>query len=71
MKEDNRRLLIFGVLGLIWGVSVFIIMAPSLGLANPIFPRPQPDYELYSMVVSGVLLVGYSLNNAISNFRPN
>ena len=66
----DKRWVIFGVLGLIWGVSVFMIVAPSLGLANPVFPRPQPDYELYTMLVSGVLLVITSLKTGVDYLRP-
>ena len=70
MNENNRRILIFGILGLIWGASTLLIMAPSLGLATPVFPRPQPDYELYTMLLSGVLLVGYSFKTGIHYLRP-
>ena len=66
----DKRWLIFGVLGLIWGASAFMIVAPSLGLGNPVFPRPQPDYELYTMLVSGVLLVIASLKTGIDYLRP-
>ena len=70
MKENNRRIIIFTVLGLIWGASILLIMAPSLGLATPVFPRPQPDYELYTMLISGIMLVGYSLKTGIDYFKP-
>ena len=69
MNENNRRIIIFGVLGLIWGASILLIMAPSLGLATPVFPRPQPDYELYIMLISGALLVGYSVTTGVDYFR--
>ena len=70
MNENNRRIIIFGVLGLIWGASILLIMAPSLGLATIVFPRPQPDYELYTMLISGVLLVAYSVKTGVDFFRP-
>ena len=70
MNEYNRRIIIFTVLGLIWGASILLIMAPSLGLATPVFPRPQPDYELYTMLISGIMLVGYSLKTGIDYFKP-
>jgi hypothetical protein len=69
MNENNKRIIIFGILGLIWVVSVFTIIAPKLGLATTVFPRPQPDYELYTMLVSGVLLVVYSLKTAVQYFK--
>ena len=70
MNENNRRVIIFTILGLIWGASILLIMAPSLGLATPVFPRPQPDYELYTMLISGIMLVGYSLKTGIDYFKP-
>ena len=69
MNENTRKGIIFSTLALIWVGLVLSIMAPSLGLANPVFPRPQPDIELMSMVVSGVLLVGYSVKTGISYLR--
>ena len=69
MNEKNRRIIIFGVLGLIWGASILLIMAPSLGLATPVFPRPLAEYELYTMWISGVLLVGYSVTTGVDYFR--
>ena len=66
----DKRWIIFGVLGLIWGASVFMVMAPSLGLANPVFPRPQPDYELYAVLVSGALLIIASLKTGLDYLLP-
>ena len=66
---DNKQIIIFSVLGLIWVGSIILIMAPSLGLATPVFPRPQPDYELVSMLISGVFLAGYSLKMGINYLK--
>jgi hypothetical protein len=66
----NKRWLIFGVIWLIWGASAFMIIAPSLGLANPVFPRPQPDYELTTMLISGVLFIIASLKTGIDYLTP-
>ena len=71
MKENTRRIAIFGVLGLLWISIVIHMMAPTLGLSNPVFPRPQPDYELYSMLLSGFMLVVYSLKTGIGFLRQN
>ena len=65
----NKQIIIFSVLGLIWVGSIILIMASSLGLATPVFPRPQPDYELVSMLISGVFLAGYSLKTGISYLK--
>jgi len=70
MNPGNRRIIIFAVLGLIWGASILLIMAPSLGLATPVFPRPQPDYELYIMLVSGIILIGHSIKTGVDYMRP-
>jgi len=66
----DKRWIIFGVLGLVWVACVLRIMAPSLGLAIPVFPRPQPDYELYTMLATGILLVIYSVKTGIDYLRP-
>ena len=71
MNENNQRLLIFSILGLIWGASILLIMTPSIGLTVPVFPKPRPDFELAIMLVSGALLVGYSIKTGISYLRPN
>jgi len=71
MNNNTSRILIFGGLGLIWCGFVIHILAPSLGLSNPVFPRPQPDYELYSMLLSGILLVGYSIKTGIDLLSTN
>ena len=65
----NRNKIVGGILGLLWVVSVLIIMAPTLGLAASVFPRPQPDYELYTMLGSGVLLVVYSMKTGLDYLR--
>ena len=69
MNENTRKGMIFATLFVIWGSLITHIMSGSLGLAAPVFPRPQPDIELMSMVVSGVLLVGYSLKTGISYLK--
>ena len=69
MDENIRKGIIFSTLALIWVGLILLIMAPSLGLSNPVFPRPQPDYELMSMLISGVLLMGYSLKTGISYLK--
>jgi len=69
MNENTRKGIIFATLFVIWGSLITHIMSGSLGLAAPVFPRPQPDIELMSMVVSGVLLVGYSLKTGISYLK--
>ena len=69
MNENTRKGIIFATLFVIWGSLITHIMSGSLGLAAPVFPRPQPDMELMSMVVSGVLLVGYSLKTGISYLK--
>lgn len=71
MKENTRRMIIFGVLGLVWIAIVIHMMAPSLGLSNPVFPRPQPDYEMYSMLLSGLMLVAYSLKTGVGFLKQN
>ncbi len=70
MNENTGKMIILSVLGLIWGASVLLIMAPSIGLATPVFPRPQPDYEIMIMLLSGLTLVGYSLKTGINYLRP-
>jgi len=70
MNENNRRIIIFSILGLIWIVSILLIMAPSIGLITPVFPRTQPNYELYTMLISGVLLAGYSFKTGIQYIKP-
>ena len=69
MNENKRKGIIFATLFVIWGSLITHIMSGSLGLAAPVFPRPQPDIELMSMVVSGVLLIGYSLKTGISYLK--
>jgi hypothetical protein len=69
MDENIRKGIIFSTLALIWVGLILLIMAPSFGLANPVFPRPQPDYELMSMLISGALLMGYSLKTGISYLK--
>ena len=71
MNENTRKGIIFATLFVIWGSLITHIMSGSLGLAAPVFPRPQPDIELMSMLVSGVLLVGYSLKTGISYLKSN
>ncbi len=69
MNENTRKGIIFATLALTWIGSILLIMGPSLGIANPVFPRPQPDIELMSMLISGVLLMGYSLKTGISYLK--
>ena len=66
---NNKQIIIFSMLGLIWIGSIILIMAPSLGLVTPVFPRPQPVYELVSMLISGVFFAGYSLKTGISYLK--
>ena len=69
MNENTRKGIIFATLFVIWGSLITHIMSGSLGLAAPVFPRPQPDIELMSMLISGVLLMGYSLKTGISYLK--
>lgn len=69
MNENTRKGIIFATLFVIWGSLITHIMSGSLGLAAPVFPRPQPDIELISMLISGVLLMGYSLKTGISYLK--
>ena len=69
MNENTRNGIIFATLFVIWGSLITHIMSGSLGLAAPVFPRPQPDIELMSMLISGVLLMGYSLKTGISYLK--
>ena len=69
MNENTRKGIIFATIALTWIGSILLIMGPSLGIANPVFPRPQPDIELMSMLISGVLLMGYSLKTGISYLK--
>ena len=69
MNENKRKGIIFATLFVIWGSLITHIMSGSLGLAAPVFPRPQPDIELMSMLISGVLLMGYSLKTGISYLK--
>lgn len=71
MEKNTVKWTIFSALVLVWGSLVIHMMSGSLGLAAPVFPRPQPDYELVSMLISGVVLVGYSLKTGINYLRPN
>jgi hypothetical protein len=71
MNENNRKIIIFSTLGLIWVTSILLIMAPNIGLSTPVFPRTQPNYELFTMLVSGLLLAGYSFITGIQYIRPN
>ena len=66
-----RKGVIIALLVAIWLVSVLVIQAPQLGLADPVYPRPQPDYALYIMIFSAFTLVIYSLKNAIDLFRSS
>lgn len=70
MDEGTRRIIIFISLGLIWGSLVIHLMAPSLGFVAPGFSRPQSDYELFAMLISGIILVGYSVKTGINYLRP-
>ncbi|MFC1802945.1 hypothetical protein ACFL0D_03145 [Thermoproteota archaeon] len=69
MNENTKKVIIFSTLILIWGALIIHIMSGSLGLTAPVFPRPQPDYALLGMLLSGVLLVGYSLKTGINHLR--
>lgn len=66
-----RKGVILALLVVAWLVSVLVIQAPQLGLANPVYPRPQPDYALYIMIFSAFTLVIYSIKNAIDLFRTS
>lgn len=63
MTQINLKSMVFGVLGLVWVASIVLIMAPSVGLTTTVYPRPDPDYHLYTMIVSGALLALFSLAN--------
>lgn len=71
MNENIRKYGALTIIGLLWGASVMIIVAPGLGLATPVFPRPQPDYALISMILSGALLVGLSFKTGLDYLRSN
>ena len=69
MNENTRKGIIFATLAVTWIGSVLLIMGPSLGIANPVFPRPQPDIELVAMLLSGLGLAGYSLKTGINYLK--
>jgi hypothetical protein len=69
MNEEIRRIIIFTGLALVWAASIFLIIDSRLGLATPVFPRPQPDYELITMLISGAMLVLYSFKTGIAWLR--
>ena len=72
LKDSKiRKGVILALLGVTWLVSVLVIQAPQLGLADPVYPRPNPDYALYIMVFSAFTLVIYSIKNAIDLLRPS
>jgi hypothetical protein len=66
---NKKPILIIMTLAIIWGASTYLIIAPDLGLANPIYPRPQPDYELITMMISAILLSGYSIKTGINIYK--
>ena len=66
----NKTTSLIVALTVIWVVSVLVIMAPSLGLATVVFPRPDPDYALYVMIVSGASLVVASMKTGIEYLKP-
>lgn len=61
--------LAFAAISIIWLYSAFRIIAPSLGVGIPVFPRPSPDYTLYTMIGSAAILVVSSLITAIKYFK--
>ena len=69
VNEETKRFGVLAVLGVAWVVSVILLLAPGLGLATPVFPRPQPNYTLISMLVSGAILAVYSLKTGIVYLR--
>ena len=69
MNENTRKGIIFATLFVIWGSLITHIMSGSLGLAAPVFPRPQPDIELVAMLLSGLGLAGYSLKIGINYIK--
>lgn len=71
MKDNIRKGIIFSTLLVIWGSLIVHMMSGSLGLAAPVFPRPQPDYELFSMLISGVALAGYSFKTGLEYLRSS
>jgi amino acid permease len=71
MDENTRKIGIFSVLGLVWIASILFIMAPDLGLVSPVFPKPQQNYVLFTMLISGALLAVYSLKTGIGFLRTS
>ena len=71
MKSITIKSVAWGAITLIWVGSVLLIMAPSIGLATPVFPRPQSDIPIIMMLISGALLVINSLKTGISFLRSN
>jgi hypothetical protein len=63
---NKKPILVILTLAIIWGASTYLIIAPDLGLANPIYPRPQPDYALIIMIISAIMLSGYSIKTGIN-----
>ena len=63
--KSIRKGVILAFLIITWLISVLLIQAPQLGLADPVYPRPKPDYTLYIMIISAISLVIYSFKNAI------
>lgn len=63
---NKKSICIIITLAIIWGASTYLIIAPDLGLASPIYPRPQPDYALIIMIISAIMLSGYSIKTGIN-----
>jgi hypothetical protein len=64
MNEKYVNLLMV-FLGLLWVSSVFLVLAPELGLMMPVYPRPSPDYELIVAVLSGLMFAVFSLRKGV------
>jgi hypothetical protein len=57
--------ILMACLGVLWVSAVFLILAPSFGLMTTVYPRPSPDYELILVLVSGLMLAGFSLRKGV------
>jgi amino acid permease len=71
MNENTSKIIIFSTLGILWIASILLIMAPELGLTSPVFPKPEHNFALYTMLISGVLLAIYSLKTGIGFLRTS
>jgi hypothetical protein len=71
MNENTSKIIIFSTLSILWIASILLIMAPELGFTTPMFPKPEHNFALYTMLISGALLALYSLKTGIGFLRTN